>query len=577
MSKAIVSEAPHRSQDVAALAREVADRDALIATLRSTIAMFEGQVAALHSALVNHATEIELLKRRLFGPRSERGGTSELQLTLGNLLAQQAELQKELADALAKKEEALAKKNEEANAGKDKGEAPPPAPPPAERPKPKGRRDLSTSSLPTIVVDFTDPELAKKGKFIGYDESRQLFYERSTFKVLVKRTAKYEIEVAGKATVLGTPTPKTLFPRGLLHTSALAWLGVQKFSLGTPCYRLEQDLRDRGQSLDRGTMCRNLEEVGNVLGATVVHAMTCDALERCSVISTDATGAAIQPGPREGGPKRACKKGHFFTLVADCDYVLFTYTEKHTQDAVEKMFRGFRGFLQSDASSVYDILDRGPPEDTDQGVVLVGCWAHLRRYFFEAAICKYPVGVEGLTRIRAIYMADNALAQRPPIDRKRARDADVVPLVDAFFDWVHRAARSTQGRTLATKALGYAGNQEQELRRVFLDGRIPLDNTRSERALRKIVVGRKNWLFYGSGVHAEAAAAFFSIIATCRLHRLDPWKYLDEILRVLPYWPKDRHLELAPNFWQATRARLDPTELAAPAGVISVPPPVAAA
>ena len=559
--KDVVSEAPRLPQDVVALEREVAERDALVASLRSTIAMLEGQIAALQSALVNHASEIELLKRRLFGPRSERGGTSELQLLLGDMLTQQAALQKQLDDALAKKPE-----GEEAK-----------PPPPAARPKPKGRRDLSVSSLPTIVVDLTDPELAKKGKLIGYDESRQLMFERGGFKVLVKRMAKYELEVAGKTTVLGTPAPKTLFARGLLHTSALAWLGVQKFSLGTPCYRIEQDLRDQGQSLDRGTMCRNLEEVGNVLGATVVHAMMRDAIEHCAVLSTDATGAAIQPGPREGGPKRACKKGHFFTIVADCDHVLFAYTEKHTQDAVAKMFHGFRGFLQSDASSVYDILDRGPPKDADGGVVLVGCWAHLRRYFFEAAICKYPVGVEGLTRIRAIYAADNALAALPPVDRKRARETLVVPLVDAFFEWVHRVARTTPGRNLATRAIGYAANQEQELRRVFLDGRIPLDNTRSERALRKIVVGRKNWLFYGSDLHAEAAAAFFSVIASCRLHGLDPWKYLDELLRVLPYWPKERHLELAPKYWGATRATLDAAELVAPVGVITVPPLVAAA
>jgi transposase len=556
-SKDIVSETPHLPQDVAALERVVADRDALIATLRTTIAMFEGQVAALQSALVNHATEIQLLKRRLFGPRTERGGTSELQLLLGDMLAQQAVLQKQLDDALAKKREGEESK-------------PPPAPP-AARPKPKGRRDLSVSSLPTVIVELTDPELAKTGKVIGYEESRQLLFERGGFKVLVKRMAKYEIEVGGKTTVLGTLAPKTLFARGPLHTSALAWLGVQKFSLGTPCYRLEQDLADQGLSLDRATMCRNLEEVGNVLGATVVHAMRCDAIANCAVLSTDATGASIQPGPRDNGPKRACKKGHFFTIVGDHDYVPFVYTEKHSLAAVAKIFDGFKGYLQADASSVYDILDRGPPKDEDGGVVLVGCWAHLRRYFFEAAICKYAVGVEGLIRIRAIYTADNALAHLPPIDRTRAREATVVPLVDAFFEWVRGAARTTPGRNLATKALGYAANQEQELRRVLLDGRIPLDNTRSERALRKVVVGRKNWLFYGSDVHAEAAAAFFSIIATCRLHSLDPWKYLDEVLRVLPYWPKERHLELSPKHWVATRARLDASELAAPAGIIPVP------
>ena len=85
-------------------------------------------------------------------------------------------------------------------------------------------------------------------------------------------------------------------------------------------------------------------------------------------------------------------------------------------------------------------------------------------------------------------------------------------------------------------------------------------------------MGRKNWLFYGSDDHAEAPAALFSVIASCRLHGLDPEAYIDELLRVLPYWPIDRNLELAPKYWRATRARLDPEQLAAPIGVIDVPP-----
>ncbi len=141
--------------------------------------------------------------------------------------------------------------------------------------------------------------------------------------------------------------------------------------------------------------------------------------------------------------------------------------------------------------------------------------------------------------------------------------------------WAAAARNLTPGRNLATKALGYALNQEVELRRVLLDGDIPLDNTRAERALRKIVVGRKNWMFYGTDTHAEAAAANFSIIATCRLHGIDPFVYFDEVLRVLPYWQHERYLELAPQHWLATRARLDPTELERPLSHVSVPPPSA--
>ena len=89
--------------------------------------------------------------------------------------------------------------------------------------------------------------------------------------------------------------------------------------------------------------------------------------------------------------------------------------------------------------------------------------------------------------------------------------------------------------------------------------------------MQRIRIGRKNWMFYGSDVHAEAAAAVFSLVASCRLHGLDPELYLDEVMRVLPYWPPKRFIELAPKHWRATRAALDAAELERPIGVITVP------
>jgi hypothetical protein len=229
--------------------------------------------------------------------------------------------------------------------------------------------------------------------------------------------------------------------------------------------------------------------------ATIVQAMWNDARSNAGVISTDATSARIQPAKGDSNLRQACKKEHFFTAVVDCAYVLFAYTEKHTQEFVKKLFGGFTGYPQSDASSVYDILDRGPPTDKDEGVSLVGCFAHCRRYFFEAAVCRYAVGVQGLMRIRAIYAADEPLKKLPPAKRGRLRDQHVRPLVDSFFESAQEAKASAERSNLATRALGYAANQEHELRRVLDDPRLPLDNTRAERALRKVVVGRKVLVF----------------------------------------------------------------------------------
>ena len=525
--------------------------------LKTRFVESETRNESLQETIINLTQENELLKRRLYGNKTERLGTTEQQLSLGNLLDAEKQLQRELNAAVAK-----------AHGGEDPD--PKTSSEPKSTPKPKGRRDLSTSDLPRVLLQINDEELEKTAKRIGYEESLQLIYRRGGFAVLVKRTAKYEMPGKSGPTVLGVETPKTLFRRGLLHSSVIAFILVQKFALGVPHHRLEQHIKDQGVELDRSVMCRYVEEAGNTLGSTIVHAMWHDAVTNAHVISTDATSAMVQPERSPSGQRQACKKGHFFTAVADCDHVLFAYTEKHSSDAVKKLFAGFKGFLQSDASNVYDVLDRGPPKE-EESVTLVGCWAHCRRYFFEAAVCKHPVGVHGLMRIRAMYAVDDAFREMPPAKRKLARAEHLQPVMGQFFEWVEQARLSSQGRSLSTKALGYASNQKDELLRVLADGRLPLDNTRSERSLRKVVVGRKNWMFYGSDTHAESAAAIFTIVASCRLHSLDPQQYLDEVLRLLPYWPRERYLELAPKFWAATRAKLDPAELDAPLCSFTLP------
>ena len=101
-----------------------------------------------------------------------------------------------------------------------------------------------------------------------------------------------------------------------------------------------------------------------------------------------------------------------------------------------------------------------------------------------------------------------------------------------------------------------------------------LENNRSERQLRQIAIGRKAWLFVGSDDHAVSAGHLFSMIASARLHGLDPEAYLRDIFRVLVHWPKERYLELAPKYWAQTRVRLDPAELAREIGELTVPPPL---
>ncbi len=282
---------------------------ATIAGLQAERAAMAAKVAALEDSLTGLAHENALLKRRLFGTRSERSVTSELQLALGDLLAAEAKLQAELDASVEKAKNAAPKPDPSDGTGKA---------------RPHGRRNLFASKLPRVPVEIRDSALEAQGaRFIRFEDSTQLGFRRGGFFVVVKRVAQYEAIKDSVATVVAAAPPETLFPKALLHTSSVAHIATAKFGLGVPHYRLERDFLDQGTRLDRGLMSRYVEHTGNTLGATVVAAMWRDAIANGQLISTDATGAMIQPTKARDGKSLACKKGHFFTAVVDADAVLF--------------------------------------------------------------------------------------------------------------------------------------------------------------------------------------------------------------------------------------------------------------
>jgi len=144
----------------------------------------------------------------------------------------------------------------------------------------------------------------------------------------------------------------------------------------------------------------------------------------------------------------------------------------------------------------------------------------------------------------------------------------------AFFEFAEPAfavAKLEDPRGMLARALGYAIRQRGALMRFLDDGRLEMTNNHSERQLRKIATGRNAWFFVGSHDHGEAAANFLSVIASARLHKLDPEIYVRDLCRVIPHWPRDRYIELAPRYWRTTRARLNANELADEIGPLTIP------
>lgn len=526
-------------------------------------------LAAYHEALL----ELKLLRKRIFVASAERIDTRQLELEF-------AEKQAAL-DAIAAQLGPASPPASSPSPDAPPPDAPPPAPPAKpdrEKPKPKGRRDVRALPLPEVRHELVDPTLEGKAERIGFEETVQLGWQKPGFVRVVVARAKYRVEKAANAdqeTITTVPMPARTFPRLMAAPSLLAKIAVDKYCDGLPLHRQEQRLAREGLDLDRGTMCRWMEDLGMTTGSVALAAKK-HAFETAFCISTDATGIGIQPEPSGTGARQACRKGHFFVMVADRDHVLFEYVPRETSDAVRDMFRGYSGYVQADAKNTYDVLFHAtdPPSEGERTDVRheVGCWAHCRRRFYEAAIGKDKLGREGLWRIHKLFELEEAWKDEPPSRRKDLRLRHSRPLLDAFFAWAeaeYDKVRSTRG--LLRSALGYAVRQKGALCRYLDDGRLRMDNNVSERELRAIAVGRGAWLFVGSDDHAQATANLFTLIASCKLHGLDPEAYLRDLVRVLVHWPRDRYLELTPLFWAKTRSRLDARELELPFGPLTVP------
>jgi transposase len=141
--------------------------------------------------------------------------------------------------------------------------------------------------------------------------------------------------------------------------------------------------------------------------------------------------------------------------------------------------------------------------------------------------------------------------------KPRRRQAEAKPIVDAFFQFCDEESLKVLDETPISKAIGYARNQRGALQRFLDDGRLPIHNNWSENALRREALGRRNWLFVGNDNGGEVNATLVTLLASCQMHGLEPLGYVRDLLCLLPGWPVQKVIDLAPVNWAITSQRED--------------------
>jgi len=497
-------------------------------TLRDAVAEKERLVAEQAAEIERLRHRIRLLEKALFGPRSERIVSSDGQLEFEGLLRELEQLTAELG----------------------KAEPEPPAEPPATPGRRKPKRslpDLIPESLPRedVVIDVpederTDPETGEGLARVGEDVVEKL--ARKPAEYYVKRFVypKYANPERPLAGIVRAAAPDFAVPGGSYDESFLAGIVFDKCAMHLPLYRQEERLRGLGIGIGRSTLCRLYLQAAEAL-RPLYDALKAEVLGR-GVVFTDDTPVRLQV---KGKGKTV--QGRMWVYVGGGNgppLRVFEFTVDRRKIRPAEFLKGFRGYIHADAYKGYESL-------FSETVRECACWMHIRRAFVEAEDGPPELRGEILRLIRAIYRYERVLADKPDETVVAVRRDRTGPLIDTILRRTADALRDGDllPKSDFAKAIGYLHNRGDAVRTFIEDARLKPDNAESERAIRPLAIGRKNWLFAGSERGGDATGILVSLVQTCRAVGVEPFAYLEDVLRRVNGHPACRVAELLPHNW----------------------------
>lgn len=423
----------------------------------------------------------------------------------------------------------------------------------------QGRRPLP-DDLPreTRVVRVPDelrvcPTCGQDKSCIGYIRSQLLEFVPAHFKIIDEEREKLACKSCGDG-VVAAPSAKPM-DRGRPGPGLLAHLVVSKGQDSQPLYRQAQIYKRCGVSIAPSTLgewhafaCDVLEPITRAIVARVLSSL---------VIRADDTGIKVLDPKHPKG----VKLGHLWGYVGDQDLVAFDYTPTWEAKGPQAFLELFDGYIQGDGYAGFKALlerQRGSPIVAEER--RLGCGMHIRRKFEQAKDAGDARGAIALAWFRRLYEVEREAkeAAMTAAERKALRDEHSLPVLEELYEWIDQTHDELVPDTPLYKATRYARNQEQAFRRCFSDGRFEIDNGEVERQLRRVALGRKNFLFAGSDKGAVRLAVAYTVLGSCHMRDIDPLAYVTDVIdKVQNGWPKSRLGELLPDAWQPPARNAD--------------------
>jgi len=420
----------------------------------------------------------------------------------------------------------------------------------------KRGRPALPKDLPRRRIDY-DLTQAEKAEFdaltrIGEEVSETLDYTPAKLTVIEHVRAKYRCEKNGEATVRTAHAEPSPLAKSNASAGLLAQVITAKYCDHVPLNRQEKIFRRHGVELARATLCDWVLSSSDLL-ATLIPALKAHVLAAPRVHCDDTVLPLAEAGRGKlksariwgylGAGARQDASGYW---VEHRPAVVFEFTASREAIHPLKFLQHYRGYLQADAYTGFDQLYRAGH------IIEVGCFAHARRKFFEVAHTQKTPGLahQALRFIASLYEIESAIRDKPPDEKLARRQDKAVPILSEFKNWLTAHFPKLLPKGPLAQAFHYALSNWQALTRYTEDGVLEPDNNRLERALRPVVVGRKNYLFAGSARGGHAAAISYSLIETAKLNGIEPFAYLKDLLGRINSHPINRVAELLPFNWK---------------------------
>jgi transposase len=371
---------------------------------------------------------------------------------------------------------------------------------------------------------------------IGEEVTEEFEFIPSKFKVTEHVRVKRACSACKSSVFTGElPVDVQVLEKCRAGAGLLSHIIVSKYCDHLPLHRQEGMFARHGMDISRKTLSEWVGKVSRLL-APVAEAIRKDILSSPAIFA-DETTLKVQDKTKEG-----LKLGHLWGMRAPPG-VYFHYAPSRAGAIARELFSSFEGFVHTDAYAGYN------PVFLPETCTRVGCWAHVRRKFIEVQKVSGKESAFVLKAISQIYAVEKKVRHLTPEERLKARQKKTVPLLQNLKGNLDAFNERTLPRHPLKKALEYTLNQWDELTVFASDGLLEADNNMIEREMRPIALGRKNYLFAGSHDGARWAATLYTLIGSAKIHHLNPYEYLKDIMRRVHTHPASKVQELTPQFW----------------------------